>query len=198
MRRRKFIQTLAVTPAAALPVTTELQAQQSAPPRPAPPAEDAPKLEMASLDAAAETVPRFFNAQQLAALRMLSDILLPPLNGMPGALEAGAPEFLDFYLSKSPAERQQLYKGGLDTLNAQAQKQFKKAFADLDAAQAGTLLAPLRQPWTYEPPADPFCPLLARGQAGSAQRDAQFARIRDGGRSGRTARRRDGAVLVSD
>ena len=157
MKRRRFIQTLAATPAVALPVTSELHAQQGAPIRPT---EEAPKLEIASLDVGGETVPRFFNAQQFAALRKLSDILLPPLNGMPGALEAGAPEFLDFLISKSPADRQQLYKAGLAALNAQALRQFKKPFADVDSAQASTLLAPLRQPWTYVPPADPFARFL--------------------------------------
>lgn len=160
MRRRRFIQTLAATPAVALPVTAELQAQQGAPARPAPTTEEAPKLEIASLDVGGETVPRYFSAQQFAALRKLSAILVPPLNGLPGALEAEAPEFLDFLVSKSPADRQQLYKAGLDALNAQALRQFKKAFAEVDEAQATTLLAPLRQPWTYEPPADPFARFL--------------------------------------
>jgi hypothetical protein len=124
------------------------------------PAEEAPKLEIASLDVAGETVQRYFSAPQFAALHKLSDLLMPPLNGLPGALDAGAPEFLDFLIGKSPADRQQLYKAGLDALNAQALRQFKKAFAELDAAQAATLLAPLRQPWTYEPPADPLAHFL--------------------------------------
>lgn len=144
----------------ALPITAELHAQQGAPARPAPTTEDAPKLEIAALDVGGETVPRFFSAPQFAALRKLSDILMPPLNGLPGALEAEAPEFLDFLIGKSPADRQQLYKAGLDALNAQALRQFKQAFAEVDEAQAATLLAPLRQPWTYEPPADPFARFL--------------------------------------
>jgi hypothetical protein len=159
MKRRRFIQTLAVTPAAALPLTADALAQQPAATPQARPADDT-KLEITALDAAAETVPRFFNAQQFAALRKLSDILAPPLNGLPGALDAGAPEFLDFYISKSSAERQQLYRGGLDTLNAQALRQFKKAFAELEVAQAEKLLAPLREAWTYVPPADPFARFL--------------------------------------
>ena len=159
MKRRNFIQTLAVTPAAALPRTADVLAQQSATP-PARPTEEASKLEITALDGAAETVPRYFTAQQFAALRKLSEIIMPPLNGMPGALEAGSPEFLDFYVSKSPAERQQLFKSGLDTLNIQALGQFKKAFAELDATQADTLLTPLREAWTYVPPIDPFARFL--------------------------------------
>ncbi len=90
MKRRRFIQTLAATPVVALPVTSETPAQTGA----QRPQEEAPKLETASLDAAGETTPRFFSAPQFAALKKLSAILMPPLNNMPGALEAGAPEFL--------------------------------------------------------------------------------------------------------
>ncbi len=158
MERRRFIQTLAAAPAIAVPASLETQAQSPAGAQR--PQEEAPKLETASLDAVADTTPRFFSAPQLAALRKLSDIILPPLNGMPGALTAGAPEFLDFLIGKSPADRQQLYKGGLDALNAQATKRFGKAFADVTEAQAAELLAPLKQPWTYEPPTDPFARFL--------------------------------------
>lgn len=159
MKRRRFIQTLTATPAIVAPV---VRAQQptgpgTSPPRPQ---EEAPKLELATPDLAAEMTPRFFTAPQFAALRKLSDILLPPLNGLPGALEAQAPEFLDFLLGASPADRQQLYRAGLDALNAQAMKQFKKPFAEVNEAQANTLLAPLRQTWTYEPPAGPLARFL--------------------------------------
>lgn len=158
MKRRKFIQTLAAAPAIAVPASLEINAQSPAGAQR--PQEEAPKLETASLDAAGETTPRFFSAPQFAALKKLSEILMPPLNNMPGATDAGAPEFLDFLIGKSPADRQQLYKGGLDALNAQATKRFGKAFAEVTEAQAVELLAPLKQPWTYEPPADPFARFL--------------------------------------
>ena len=82
------------------------------------------------------------------------------MNGAPGALDAKAPEFLDFLLSQSPADRQQLYRIGLDGLNAQARKRFTKAFTDVDASQAAMLLAPLREPWTYDVPVDPVAAML--------------------------------------
>lgn len=159
MKRRNFIQTLAAAPAVAVPLTSEPLAQSPAGQQ-ARPAEEAPKLDITPHDAAAEMTHHFFNAQQFAALRKLSNILLPPLNGMPGALNAEAPEFLDFLISKSPADRKQLYTAGLNTLNAQAAKKFGKAFAEVSEEQAAELLAPLRQPWTYEPPTDPFARFL--------------------------------------
>ncbi len=163
MKRRRFIQTLAAAPAIAVPASLETNAQPQAGAQR--PQEEAPKLETASLDVAGETTPRFFSAPQFAALKKLSEILMPPLNGMPGALEAGAPEFLDFLIGKSPADRKQLYTAGLNALNAQATKRFGKAFAEVTEAQAVELLAPLRQPWTYEPPADPFARFLREAKA---------------------------------
>jgi len=154
MKRRRFIQALAATPAA-----PALLAQQSQQAQPAPPPAEA-SLRYTVPDAAAETVLHFFTAQQFAALRKLSDILNPPMNGAPGALEAKAPEFLDFLLSQSAADRQQLYRNGLDGLNAQARKRFTKPFADVDASQAEALLAPLHDPWTYDTPADPVAAML--------------------------------------
>lgn len=160
MKRRRFIQTVAAAPAVAIPAMAP--AAQPAVPRPQ---AEAPKFELSSLDVAGDTTPRFFSAVQLATLRKLSDILMPAMNGMPGALEAGAPEFLDFLIGASAADRKQLYKNGLDTLQTQAQKKFGKAFADLNETQAGELLAPLKQPWTYDPPADPFARFLREAKA---------------------------------
>ena len=172
MKRRRFLK--AVLAAPAVPV---LAAQQPAPPAsaaatPNPQAAPAelPRLEMTAADEAAEMTARFFSAPQLAALRKLSDVLMPPMQGAPGALEAQAPEFLDFLLAQSPAERRQLYQAGLDALNDQARQRFGRPFAALDAAQAAALLAPLRQPWTYEPPADPLARFLQ-----AAKQDVRIA-----------------------
>jgi len=158
MKRRRFIQALAATP-----VAPALLAQ--APPAPSvaktiPNSGNDAALLYATPDAAAETVLHFFTAQQFAALRKLSDLLSPPVNGAPGALEAKAPEFLDFLLSQSSADRQQLYRSGLDGLNAQAKRRFNKPFADIDAGQAEMLLASLHEPWTYDAPSDPVAAML--------------------------------------
>jgi hypothetical protein len=159
MKRRHFLQGLAVLPA--VPA-----AFAKAPSKPLPEAPQAqstdelPKLESSAADAAAEMMPRLFNAEQFAALRKLSDVLVPSIGGMPGALDAKAPEFLDFLVGASPEDRQRVYKTGLDKLNASAKSRFGKSFAEVDASQAETILAPLRQPWTYEPPADPLARFL--------------------------------------
>ena len=163
MKRRRFIQTMAVAPALAIPAAPVLAKQPAQSGRP--PMPEIPRLETSVSDAAAEYTPKFFTPPQFAALRKLSEIIMPSLNGNPGAIEAAAPEFLDFLISQSPAERQQIYRTGLDLLNAQATKQFKKSFADVDETQANTLLAPLRVAWTYEPPTDPLARFLREAKA---------------------------------
>jgi hypothetical protein len=174
MKRRHFLQGMAAASALAFPATRRGFAQtpptQAPTPSPtptptpvSPPAgffADLPKVEFAVPDLAAHASHRFFSQEQFAALQKLSDILVPSTPGNPGALEANAPEFLDFLIGASPADRQQIYRVGLDKLNKEAAKRFKKSFADVDAAQAEVLLAPLRQPWTFEPPADPLARFL--------------------------------------
>lgn len=161
MRRRGFIKALGAIPAA-----PALLAQQTAPaPAPAtvpvrPPSEELPVLTASVPDVAAEMMPRFFTPAQFSALRKVSDLLMPAMNGTAGAIDAKAPEFLDFLIGDSPADRKHVYQAGLDALNQQSTKRFNKSFADLDAAQADVFFAALRQPWTFDEPADPIAAFL--------------------------------------
>src|SRR5580698_11192090 len=93
-------------------------------------------------DVVAQTNAHFFTDQQMATLRRLSEILLPPLNGFPGAVDAGAPEFLDFLIGASPSDRQQMYRSGLDRLDAEARKHAGVSFAGVSTAQADPLIRP--------------------------------------------------------
>jgi hypothetical protein len=85
------------------------------------------------------------------------------MRGNPGATECGAPEFLDFLIGVSPADRQKLYRTGLDNLNARARKQFNKSFADLDDKQADAIIRPLLAPvpWVHDAPKDPSLHFMA-------------------------------------
>ncbi len=143
MKRRRFFQTVAAASVAA----PALRAQQPL-----------PKLETAAAESAAEALPHFFTDRQFAALSKLAATIMPPMNGSPGAIEAKAPEFLDFLIGESPAERQQLYRQGLDRLVA-------AGFVDADAAKAASILAPLKAAWTYDPPADPLARFLRQAKA---------------------------------
>jgi hypothetical protein len=126
--------------------------------------------EVAQPDSVAKPLPRFFSPPQLAALRRLGDLIMPAVGGTPGALEAGAPEFLDFLIGASPLPRRALYRSGLDALNTRAIAAFGKAFSALDNTQAATLLTPLRDPWTWgaqvtKDPRDVFAAFLRTAKA---------------------------------
>jgi hypothetical protein len=149
VKRRRFIQALAATPAVSIAAPQPAAAQ---------PATAAPHLATTASEAEPQTTPRFFTAAQFAALRRLGSLFMPPRKGRPGALDAGAPEFVDFLVGVSPAGRKQLYRAGLDALNARAKAHFAKSFADLDDAQADAILRPLvvTIAWVLDRPADPL------------------------------------------
>ena len=54
--------------------------------------QSAPHLAVTDQDLTAETRPHFFTADQLATITKLGSILMPPMKGKPGAVEAQAPE----------------------------------------------------------------------------------------------------------
>jgi|HubBroStandDraft_1064217.scaffolds.fasta_scaffold330509_2 hypothetical protein len=147
-------------------------------------------LEVTDPDAVADPVARFFTPAQFSALHRLSRLVQPPLKGNPGALDCGAPEFLDFLIGASPADRQQLYRTGLDGLNAQAKKQFSKSFADLDDAQAHAIVAPMlvAVPWPKDPPKEALKAFMftAREDIAMATRNSPeyAAALASGGRRG--------------
>ncbi len=181
MKRRSFVQTLLVSPAApaALAAAEQAKPQQQPAPQPNTPARqvprqphDVPKLELTQVDIAAGTEPHFFTETQFTSLEKLASLLVPPLKGNPGALDAQAPEFLDFLISVSPADRQKLYQNGLDSIDSEAQQKFKKPFSELDAAQAGAILRPLLtvRPWPEDLPTDPLQNFIAQ-----AHRDLRTA-----------------------
>jgi hypothetical protein len=167
MKRRRFFKTLA-----ALPAAPALMSQAQSPVPQTPAAQPAagrgggggrfggantPAFEETSPELVADAEPHFFTPAQYSALRKLSALLMPPLNGNPGALECGAPEFLDFLIGASLPDRQKLYRGGLDNLNTRARKSFNQAFADLSDTDADAVIRPLLAPvaWVQDAPKDP-------------------------------------------
>ena len=196
-----MFQVLAATPAAA----GVLLAQQpaAAPPAaggvPAGNGEDLPKLDNALGESVGTPVAKFFTAPQAAAFRALCGLLMPPMKGSPGAIDAGVPEFFDFLVGASGPERQQLYRAGLDALNAKAAKEYQKPYEQLDPKQAGALLAPLNEPWTAVPPADPLARFLRQARqdvrtatANSREWAAAAAAVSAGGQGGGGGRRGGG------
>ena len=114
-------------------------------------------LDMATLvpDAVAQTNANFFTETQAAALRRLCEVMMPAMHGRPGALEAGAPAFLDFLIGASPRDRQQMYQEGLDWLDSEARAKFGAPFAKVNDEQAGSLIRPWLRAWmTDHPPTE--------------------------------------------
>ncbi|MGB6110056.1 MAG: hypothetical protein WBG35_02975, partial [Acidobacteriaceae bacterium] len=125
MRRRDFVKAIVAVPVTAMPIfgqnaapgtaekTSEPQSKSTAAAPPAP--ETAPKqieepqsfgfqspaIPSTIPDEIATTEQHYFDAEQMATLRKLGDILLPPMNGYPGSTQASAPEFIDFLISVS-------------------------------------------------------------------------------------------------
>ncbi len=123
-------------------------------------AQEMPKLRETAPDATAQGVRRFFSTNQEATLRRLAELVVPRSGDRPGAVEAGAVEFLDFLVGASGERRRNLYRTGLDRLHDEARLRYGKPFTQLSAEQARPLLEPLMRPWTYEPPADAFARFL--------------------------------------
>ena len=120
-----------------------------------------PRFDTTPADQAATPVVRYFSPAQFAALKRLSNLMMPRIGETPGALDAQTPEFLDFLISKSPADRQKVYTAGLDALNRQSAANYKKPYADLQDTEAAALIEPgIKQPWNYVPPADPLAHFL--------------------------------------
>jgi hypothetical protein len=169
MQRRDFFKGImaASVAASAAPSTfaqqTATPVAPSAPPPGTPPPGPVPwmrglmevkPLHMTQLtaDAVAQTNAHFFTDQQLATLKRLSEVLVPPFQGYPGAIEAAAPEFLDFLVGVSPLDRQQMYQSGLDRLESEAKQHFSVSFAAANAEQADQLLRPWLRTWMNDHP----------------------------------------------
>jgi hypothetical protein len=157
MRRRDFVR--AVIAVGAAPKL--LLSQQAANPSPPPPApvpwllglnSKTPIPQVEAADQVAISELRFFKPEQMATLTRLSDLLMPPMGGKPGAVEAQTPMFLDFLIGSSPDARKRLYSEGLDWLDAESRKKFNAGFATLTAAQADELLKPWLRTWMSDHP----------------------------------------------
>ncbi len=157
MRRRDFVRAV-IAVGASPKLLLSQQAATAAPPPPAPvpwllgltPKTPIPQVENADQIALAEL--RFFTPQQMATLTRLSDVLMPPIDQKPGAVQAQTPIFLDFLIGDSPDTRKQVYSEGLDWLDAEAKKKFNVEFAKLTDEQADALLKPWLRTWMNDHP----------------------------------------------
>lgn len=157
MRRRDFVRTLAAA-AAAPPLLASEPPQNPAPVLPAPVPwtlglnPGIPLIHTTTAESVAEAVPMFFSPAQLETLRRLSDVLMPPMGGKPGALEAATPEFLDYFLAGADEPRRKTYTDGLAWLESESTSRFHRPFKEIDGEQADALLRPWLRTWMSDHP----------------------------------------------
>ncbi|MDQ2950144.1 MAG: gluconate 2-dehydrogenase subunit 3 family protein [Acidobacteriota bacterium] len=159
MKRRSLLRSIVTLPVVATTLPASLAQHDitaardkglpAGPPLVPPGINETPNTPVTPADETAGNLIKTFSPEQMSALSKLGELIAPSWNGNPGAGEAGAVEFLDFLVGCSPQSRIDLYKSGLNTLNQHSQEKFGKPFALTTSEQADTLLAPLREPWTY-------------------------------------------------
>jgi hypothetical protein len=96
------------------------------------------KQERTQAPAAAYT-PKFFPEHSYQTLRALCQMIIPPDEQVGGALEAGAPEFIDLLTSEN-AEYQLTLGGGLAWLDSACTDRYGKAFLECTPAQQKEML----------------------------------------------------------
>jgi hypothetical protein len=86
-----------------------------------------------------EYAPQFFTAHEFKTLRRLSDLIIPADAHSPGALQAGAAEFIDYLTSNSP-ELARIYTGGFGWLDHEMQRRYALDFVDAKPEQQSAVL----------------------------------------------------------
>jgi gluconate 2-dehydrogenase gamma chain len=80
-----------------------------------------------------EYAPKYFTAHEYQTLRRLADLI------MPGSLDAGAPEFID-YLSSQNKEMGEIYTGGIFWIDTEMKRRHGATFVDAKPADQTALL----------------------------------------------------------
>ncbi len=83
--------------------------------------------------------PKYFSLHQFKTVQALCHAIIPPDEKSSGALEAGAPEFIDLLTSENP-EYQLKLGGGLMWLDGACTDRFGKAYLDCTPEQQKSLL----------------------------------------------------------
>jgi gluconate 2-dehydrogenase gamma chain len=142
LKRRRVLQILGATPAAAALVFTEAEAQQAA--------TQAQAARRTAAAAGRAYKPKFFTAAEYATVVLLADLIIPKDERSGSASEAGAPEFVDHIVNAQP-ERQVAARGGLKWLDAESLRRFDKTFVAAADAQRRQILDDIAYPAKADP-----------------------------------------------
>jgi gluconate 2-dehydrogenase subunit 3-like protein len=106
---------------------------------PAQAAEYAHRMIAAEKAATKVYVPKFFPVHEYKTLQSLCETIFPADSDSGGAVEAGAPEFIDLLTSEN-TEYQRILGGGLMWLDATCSERYGKAYLDCAPAQQKEIL----------------------------------------------------------
>jgi hypothetical protein len=83
---------------------------------------------------------RFFNAEQLALIGAVAELIIPADEHSPGARDAGVVEFIDVMVSESAEEVKTLWRNGLLAVDRVSQQKFSVPFSRGSVEQQVSLL----------------------------------------------------------
>jgi gluconate 2-dehydrogenase gamma chain len=85
----------------------------------------------------------FFNAADAATVAAIAERIMPGAPNMPGATDANVLNYIDLALAGAYADRQDIYRRGLDQLDAFCQERFGARFSALSDAQQDEIVIAL-------------------------------------------------------
>lgn len=83
--------------------------------------------------------PKVLDARQLALVGVICDLIIPE-TATPGALSVGAPEYIDFTLTRASIHARQRFLEGLKWIDRESKRCFGRAFVCLSMDQQIALL----------------------------------------------------------
>ncbi len=147
INRRRILQLLGATPAAALALRhADAEAGQH-------PASHGQAAGAAAKKPAAKKgpfKPQFFTAHEYATVVALADIVLPKDERSGSASDAGVPEFIDFIVNEQPT-RHAPVRGGLQWLDTECRRRFSKDFVKCADAERTQVLDDIAYPAKAKP-----------------------------------------------
>lgn len=102
-------------------------------------AEHAHRMIDTEKESAGTYVPKFFDARSYKTLQALCETILPADADAGGAIEAGAPEFIDLLTSEN-TEYQSTLGGGLSWLESRCKALYRKAYLECSQQQQKEVL----------------------------------------------------------
>ncbi len=92
----------------------------------------------------------FFTPHEMAAITVLSDIIIPKDDRSGGASDAGVPEFIEFIVKDMP-QHQTPMRGGLRWLDIQCLKRYNNSFKDCTPKQQSEIIDEIAYPAKAKP-----------------------------------------------